>query len=225
MVIIPGRRLGRLGNDSYTKLLLHLDGADAATASGDSSHSGHAVSFAGSAQLDTAQKAFGLSSAMFASASDYLSVANHADFDFGSGDFTIDMRARFNSLPAIGKYIWLVKKQDSIKLTIYNGAGIITLAIEINSPDEAVKTFGATISLDTWYHFAFVRNGSNWHLFQDGVEQGSHGSSASTIATTTNAFTIGVEDAACTYWIDELRVTKGLARWTASFTPPSSPYR
>src|SRR3990167_4126243 len=80
-----------------TQLLLHCDGTDASTTFTDSGNTVHTVTANNSAQIDTAQKKFGTASGLFASAtSDNLSVPDHADWDFGTSDFTIDFWFRFN---------------------------------------------------------------------------------------------------------------------------------
>ena len=69
-------------------LLLHMGGTDGSTTFTD--EKGHTVTANGDAQIDTAQSKFGGASALFDGSGDYLSVADSADFEFGSSDFTID---------------------------------------------------------------------------------------------------------------------------------------
>src|SRR3990167_9675179 len=84
------------GNDAFTKLLLHCDGVDAATSFPDVSASAHTVTANGNAQVDTAQSKFGGASLIVDGTGDYLSVPDHADWDFGTGDFTVDFWFRRN---------------------------------------------------------------------------------------------------------------------------------
>lgn len=69
------------GLDANTKLLLHLNGANGATSTKDASLSNHAITFHGTAQLDTAVKKFGLSSLLLDGDSDYLSLLDSDDWD------------------------------------------------------------------------------------------------------------------------------------------------
>src|SRR5690554_3988242 len=86
------------GNDSFVKLLIHADGSDGSTTFTDDSATGHTVTTSGSAQVDTAQSKFGGASALFAAGgSDYLAVADHPEFDIGTGDFTVDLWFRINA--------------------------------------------------------------------------------------------------------------------------------
>jgi hypothetical protein len=76
--------------DSFTRLLLHFDGADAATYFRDHSASAHAVTSNGDAQIDVAQSKFGSVSGSFDGTGDYLTAADSSDWDFGTGAFTIE---------------------------------------------------------------------------------------------------------------------------------------
>ncbi len=77
------------GVDSYTKLMIHFDGVDAATAD-ITATTGQTVSLEGNACLDTAQKTFGTASLLLDGTGDYATVQDHADWYFGADPFTID---------------------------------------------------------------------------------------------------------------------------------------
>jgi hypothetical protein len=70
---------------------------------------GKTISVYGNTQISTAQSKYGGSSGLFDGASDYLRIEDHADFDFGAGDFTIEFYAYFNSVS--GSYWGLVQKR------------------------------------------------------------------------------------------------------------------
>ena len=72
--------------DSYTKLLLHCDGTDASTIFTD--EIGHTIVANGDAQIDTVQKVFGTASGLFSGTDDFISSADSADWDFGSGNLS-----------------------------------------------------------------------------------------------------------------------------------------
>lgn len=86
---------------------------------------------------------------------------------------------------------------------------------------------GATqISTHTWHHFAFVLSGTNFYIFLDGVLDGQ-GTFGTTGRTESFAVRIG-RDVTNTGrdwngWVDELRITKGAARYKENFTPPAGP--
>jgi len=81
---------------------------------------------------------------------------------------------------------------------------------------------------NTWYHVAVVRNGSNIKLYRDGVEL-TISSNIDSVPTISSALYIGsygifASDRSFDGYIDELRISKGIARWTSNFTPGSSEY-
>ena len=79
-------------DDSYTKLLIHCDGADASTTFTD--ESGKTITTVGNAQVDTAYKVFGTGSLLLDGTGDALTLDDSEDWNFGSGDFTVDFRVK-----------------------------------------------------------------------------------------------------------------------------------
>jgi hypothetical protein len=87
----------------------------------------------------------------------------------------------------------------------------------VNSSAPAI-TSSSNVTYDTWQHVAICRSGSNFYLFIDGVLEGSCSSSAAfNNATVAEALTIGYGFLG---YIDDLRITKNVCRWTSGFTPP-----
>jgi hypothetical protein len=82
-------------DDSYTIALLHMDGSNTSTTFTD--ESGKTWGATGNAQISTAQSEFGGSSAIFDGTGDYINTTNSSDFNFASGDFTIDFWFRSSS--------------------------------------------------------------------------------------------------------------------------------
>jgi hypothetical protein len=91
-------------------------------------------------------------------------------------------------------------------------------------------TSGAAIPLTTWTHVAWVRSGNRWSVFVNGTERLLAASASGTPYNSTAPFVIGrhVFSGATGYafngYIDDLRITKGVARYTANFTPPTAPF-
>lgn len=220
----PSATAASNGNDSFTKLLLEGDGADASTTFADISVGGaHGnATVNGNAQVDTAQSVFGGASILFDGTGDYLSYANNADWNLGaagSGDFTIDFRARFNGTPALATFV-SAGNISGTGWTLYYGINLLRLY------DTSDKTVSWTPSADTWYHIAVVRSGSTITAFIDGVSIGAlsgdvdmnNDSSVLQIGSDTSSFY------QLNGWMDEVRISKGVARWTSNFTPPGSAY-
>ena len=185
----------------------------------------YAITFVGTAQLSTAQKKFGSSSLLLDGDSDYLTAPDNDDWFFGSSSFTIDVWVRFSSVSVSqtivgqsvdGNHFWrLCASFNNSRLDFYEyQAGDITLVYGSWSP-----------SVNTWYHIAAVNNAGTLKLYIDGtlLATGTY-HSGTNMAT---PLKIGYGDYETAYfngWIDGLRVSKGIARWTADFTPPSAQY-
>ena len=190
----------------------------------------------GNAHINTAQSKFGGASGLFGGSGDYLSTPDSADWYFGSGDFTIDFWARFNALPTSGQQITLcsqkVDNANRVMLNIYNNAGTYEIYYDVSSRGTGINypTGKQTISLatNTWYHIAWARSGNNWYLFKDGTQLGSPLSSTTVIPDFAASMTIGGYPGVTAWsfngWLDEFRISKGVARWTSNFTPPTGPY-
>jgi len=211
------------GIDSNAVFMAHANGTDGSSTFTDSSSSAKSITAVGNAQVDTAQSKFSGASALFDGTGDYLSVANNADFDFGSGDFTIDAWVRFNNsnffYGVAGKYSgstgWI--------FTCNTGSGDMVLYDSGSSNVYVTSSFSAGV----WYHIAVVRTGSVIKFFKDGIQVGTDKTAASTYNGAAAALTVGAYGSgsgAFDGWIDEIRVSKGVARWTSNFTPSTSEY-
>jgi len=207
--------------DSFTKLMLHKNGADASTTFTDSSTSAHTVTAVGNAQIDTAQSKFGGASGLFDGAGDYLTVPDHADFDFGTGDFTVDAWVRFSG--SVSNDTLVTRGNDDFLIKISNDE------IEVKLVSTTAIVRATTIAQNTWYHIAVSRSGTDVRIFLNGTQVGATATSSANVNYTT-PLAIGANDVGGTPfqffsgWIDEFRVSKGVARWTADFTPPTSEY-
>ena len=217
-------------SDQYTSLLCHFNGSNGATSTGDSSggdetNNDHICTFVGTAQLDTAQSKFGNCSLLLDGNSDYVSIADSDDFNFGDGDFTIDfwayMNANSNRVISQGNP-WSTNNSWAIYC---NGTGKLGILIKDNSTG-LVSEFNSSAGWSTgsWVHIAIVRNGTDWRGYVNGVSK-INTTSSLTFPNTSAPVFIGREDIwYFNGWIDEFRVSKGIARWTSNFTPPTFAY-
>jgi len=216
------------GNDSFTKLLLHMDGADASTTFTDSSSGNKTGTVTGNAQIDTAQSKFGGAAGLFDGAGDYVSFADHVDFEFGTESFTIDFWIR-PADTAAGLRAVLIKREGALTAPFAVYQDGTTLRAYASSAGASFDILNAvsmgTVAAGTWSHHAYVRNGNDFMLFKDGTQVGATVTSSSTIWDNTEALRVG-SDGSFHYngHLDELRISKGAARWTANFTPPGAPY-
>jgi hypothetical protein len=214
------------GNDANTLLLYHMDGADASTTITDSAagasaaHTGTAV---GNAQIDTAQSVFGGASLLLDGTGDSVTTADHADFDFGTGDITIDFWFRPNSLAATSYLFDWRNTGTGGAPTVYcylGTDGSVNCALGV----ENLSAAAGTVTTGNWYHFAAVRSGTTTYLFIDGVQKDTDTNNGD--YTATSALTWGARHngaIALNGWLEGIRV-RDLATWTANFTPPISAY-
>jgi len=212
-----------VGWDDYTKLISHFDGADAATSY--TAETGQTVTFVGSAQLDTDQKKFGTSSLLLDGVNSYVTLPDSDDWNLGSGDFTIDYWVRFGSLQQCSFY----SQQTDVNNLIYFGwePGLIDFRHFTASVLDIDMQRAWIPVVNTWYHIAISKSSNVYKMFVDGTQVGTSYTDTTAITDFTGDLRIGVRSDGEFFlngWIDEFRISKGIARWTTDFTPPTSPY-
>jgi hypothetical protein len=229
---------------SSVVLLLNMNGTNGSTTFTDGSASTKTVAGSGDAAISTTQSKFGGASAVFNGTGDFLSVANNADFDFGSGDLTIEAWVyisanstadadgsrtanvvnTWNNSGALSGY--------ALNITGNNSTTGTQLAFDTwSSGNATLFRSTVTVSQATWHHVAVSVSGGTRRLFLNGVEASGStstvGSGYTQANSLGNAFRIG-RTSYVNYtlplngFVDDLRITKGVARYTANFTPPSA---
>ena len=226
------------GNDAYTTLLLHCDGVGGAQVFVDSSANGFAVDDNGNVYTDTTERKFGSASANFDGNGDFLRVLDDGDLDFGAGDFTIDFWVRLNSIQRSGtnaaiRNTFICKSgwsEPSAWTFSYSGAPLdATDKVRFwNNEVQVVASAADALITNQWYHIAVSRRGITVYLFIDGVLVDT-GVSATNYFNATSLY-IGVDgflqaaDRDLDGRMDEIRVTKGVARWINTFDVPTAAY-
>jgi hypothetical protein len=246
----PRASAGGGGATGTTVLLMHFNGADGSTTFTDSSASAHALSADGNAQIDTAESVFGGASGLFDASGDAVTAsAVSSDFDFGTGGFTIEARIRFSSISANINYT-IASTYDSWTLSTcafhllyrYNSAtgdGQFRFFHVNPSSSQILTTFsmgvGNQLAANTWYAIAISCDGAGvvngFKLFIDGAQVDSSKTlDAAGIKNATLSMRIGASRFIGSIsdvhngWIDELRITKGAGRYSASYTPATSEF-
>ena len=207
------------------KLLLPFDGSNGATSTTDSSNANNSVTFVGTAQLSTAQSKFGGSSLLLDGDSDYVYVAND-DLDLGGVSFTMEFWVYL--LGGVGSLITFYSDYAGAS----SGMAIEKLAdntLKVNMTGDGADISGTTtLSTGQWYHIALSGDDGSYKLFLNGTQEGSTFTGSSTNGTTNKyigTFYWSGLGGAVRLWngyIEDFRITKGLARYTSNFTPPTS---
>jgi hypothetical protein len=204
-------------------LLMHFDGPDGSTTFVEMT--GKTVKpQLGNAQISTAQSKFGGASGYF-NGSSSLTVATDPAFAF-QGDFTFEAWIRLHSLeaPSYARYIIYSDKIDQA-FGIINNGGKPAL---YDFTKGAALIADAMIPFDTWHHIAFVRQGATITGYFDGAAVGAPIMAGGTIEAPPVALWLGRSPlTGGEFWdgyLDELRLTNGLARYTKPFTPPAGPF-
>jgi len=163
---------------------------------------------------------------------DYLTVLDSNDWNL-DGQFTLDFWVRFSALPTLdGDAMYFVggngHKPFSFLWTQTTALGYNLEFYSASAGGPDIQKVWVSPAINTWYHLAVTRDASNnIRIFVDGTQIGTTENNTATY--TQKDFAIGSYPQAGGYhelfgWIDEFRISKGVARWTANFTPPTKAY-
>ena len=204
------------------KLLLPLDGSNGATATSDSSNDNRTITFLSSATIATAQSKFGGSSLYIPDGSSRITTPGTSSMN-AAGDFTME--------------VWIYNSSSNDYPTLLeNGASSNSLAIYLanTASSQVVKmwnngsatNFSSTLPQNEWYHFALVRSGSTVKIYVNGTADSTTRSDSNSYAFGSDTLHIGGHPSLTSYgfqgYLDDFRLTIGLARYTSNFTPPTS---
>ena len=177
----------------------------------------------GNAQVSTSVKKYGTGSMAFDGTGDWLLGPNTTVQQLAAGDFTIEGWVYLN---AIGVAYGIVSK----------GAAATGWSVNITSGNKlqfsytAANLTGATsLAASTWYYFTVVRSGSatgNLKVYLDGLLDATSGTAVTDSFTQTTSLYVGASRTGTTAlngYIDDLRVTKGVARYNVGFPTPTQP--
>jgi len=218
---------------SNVSLLLHGN-ADGSGNILDSSPSPKTVSKFGNAASAT-PPSYPNSNSLFGNAiafdgtGDYLSVPNTADFQFESGDFTVE--TWIYTASSLTQAICGKETAGGAAFLFHLSSNTLKINLSSNGSSYSLTLAGTTnLALNTWHHVVVVRSGSsanNIKLYTNGSQDGQ-GTFSGTIFNDSSLFTVGYRQSASALffngYIDDLRITKGVARYTSNFTPPTAPF-
>lgn len=202
----------------------------------DSSPNAVNITRYGNVTRTSTQFKYGAYSMYFDGNGDYLSAPASSNYNFGSGNFTVEMwinpgsglvngtqKYLFGNRTSISVYRSILSfmsynaAQAKYNLSFYSSTNGIAWNVAYSTPT-------AVIAANVWTHVAFVRNGNEYSVFINGVKT-VMSTVAGTIMSDGSPFVIGststTNPAANSYlgYMDDVRITKGVARYTATFTP------
>jgi Concanavalin A-like lectin/glucanases superfamily len=176
----------------------------------------------GSTQISTSVKKYGTGSISFNGSTDGLTFKSTPNLAMGSGNFTIEFWVYLNANQNnYTKYFCSGTSVNSLILDQQTSTNTIT----VNNNSSIFLTSGA-ISNTTWTHVAIVRSGATLTIYLNGTSSASTSNSTVFIASDTlsslGCYPDGTKN--LNGYIDDFRITKGYARYTTSFTPPTSAF-
>jgi len=198
----------------------------------DKSQTAKTLTLNGDVKSSTTQTKYLSSSIIFDGNGDYIDIPLQDQFEFGTGDFTVEFWFNYDSAVSVYRPIQLGQGVNGV------GSKYCGWAVRIDSPNLMFERFDGThtsytfgsisTSAGSWHHLAITRSGTTLRGFVDGTQIGSDiTSSLSFDAYNTDPLRIGFgnDGRGNFYWdgyMSDIRITKGLARYTANFTPPTS---
>lgn len=204
---------------SNVKLLMGFNGANNATSGPgftDESSAAHgAATRFGNAKIDNTQSVFGGTSLNLDGLS-RISFADSGDWDFSNQPFTIECRVRVTGVS--GLQVIVAQWDANVAFLLYLNGATLNFQFATGSGGTGATTItGGTIAANTWYTVCIDFNGTKYRLYLDGVMIASS-TAAGTIFNAPENLAIGANSAGgfvLTGWIDELRITKGVARYAS----------
>lgn len=233
------------GSSSSVLLLLHGEGVPASTTIVDSSSYAHTISqgvgATGSVQIDGSQFKYGSCSLFFSTINQsWITVPNHAAFDMGSGDFTIEAWIRLGLGGNSGIARGIISKRATGGVTPFVFYAVDDGQLQGYTSFSGSSTFdvalvapAGTLATSTWTHVAYVREGNTWSLYRGTLGTGTRVATttlAGTMMSNTSKVAIGATgaDDGSSYFrghMDEVRITKGVALYSGTtYTVPSAAF-
>jgi hypothetical protein len=224
-----------LANDANTSLLLNMNGTHGSVVFTDSSSNTHSVAVTGSHIIWGSPNKFGNGS-LYCDGASYCKIIANENFGLYANNFTIDCWVFLRALPASGAGMCFCSQRSSATsnqsfyLGILNNSGTMQAHAQWSYNGSTAQSLAANFAfaVNTWYHIALVRNGTNINYYVDGTSVGSVAVSTNSIFYSSADFVIG----ACNTtkanffsgWIDELRFVNGTAKWSSNFSVPTIEY-
>lgn len=216
--------------DPYFSSVVHLGHFDGTSGTGgpytNSCSRGNQLNGStGNPLLSTTQKLFGTTSLYTGGSSLNAKTSTHADYDFGTGDWTVELAFRPNALAAT-QAIFDMRTNGAIpqfapEIYINTNGSIVYYTNNVDRITSAASVIAAT----TWHQIAVSKNSGSTRMFVNGTQVGSTYTDSNTYIQ--GLITIGSTASALAFapgYYDELRLTKGVGRYTANYTSATAAF-
>jgi Concanavalin A-like lectin/glucanases superfamily len=171
----------------------------------------------GNAQVSTSVKKYGTGSLAFDGTGDNLFLPTNVSLEMGGGDFTWEFWLNPTSVTSSAHILAQQAQDTTVQFSETNSNQLVVY-------DGTTRVIGA-VSTSTWTHIALVRSNGTLKVYLNGVATGTSWSNTSSTRFTLSSGYVGSRWGGVNYlngYIDDLRITKGYARYTSNFTPPTS---
>ena len=181
----------------------------------------------GNAQISTSVKKYGSGSMYFDGTGDWISIASPPEFlrVWWTGPYTLEFWVYANafSTDSQGASPVIGNRSPTGQANNWSFGPIAGGAVRLYYYNGSIQslTTATTLSTGQWYHLALVVNNNTITIYINGVSSASAAVSGTPLTDTATPFTIGQSyNVSFNGYIDDLRITRGYARYTSNFTPP-----
>jgi len=210
--------------DSETKALCHFDGTDEDVDTVDSSQSNHTFTFHDNAKIDSEKQKFGATSLKLGASSNVQILGTLSDWQFDTDDFTIEFFINHWGLWGYGYNSYLLTNNFQISRA---NAGLSFY--DLLHGNAGCTAPSDVLTLNTWHHVAFCMLSGVLSVYVDGIDVTASRTGTVDISSSTSMqlgqFTGDQNYGSVNGWMDELRISKGVCRYTTNFTPPTSQFQ
>lgn len=217
-----------MADPHYNKVVLHLPFNEYAAEPAilpDCSIARRGARVFGTAALSAAQSKYGAKSLYLAdTGTAYVELATSPDFDLGTEDFTIE--AWFYTDGTAGLYRTLLVRQDPVGVAIQirlSPSNRLEAVLRQAGGEAFTMSGSSVVSSSAWHHAALVRASGVFTLYLDGTADVTLTQSVAldgSVPIVLGQFPAVTQP--LNGYLDDLRITKGVARYTANFTPPAA---
>jgi len=175
----------------------------------------------GNAQVSTAQSKWSPTSIRFNGTTDYLNIPSSQGLNLGTGSLTVEA------------WVYLIAMSGDYFVTSSTGAGGGFFGFRSGTDIGYGRTgiawdyqAASGMVINNWYHVAWSRNGTSMRIFVNGSQVGATQTTSQAYDLSTTSTAVGSAGATLFLngYIQDLRITRGIGRYTANFSVPTAAF-